>query len=81
MTSMANGNWFVKEMARAEAKVAAHGYEGADLREIMLMGFKHLSETNSVIRVELHGKVLFPVGVMLGGLLVGAITQILRVVV
>ncbi|KKN15231.1 hypothetical protein LCGC14_0987990, partial [marine sediment metagenome] len=50
-------------------------------REIMLMGFKHLSETNSVIRVELHGKVLFPVGVMLGGLLVGVITQILKVVV
>ncbi len=79
---MANGsNWFEKEMARAEANIAAHGYEEADLKIIMLMGFKHLAENNAVIRVQLSGKVLFPVGVLLGGILVGVISQILKVVV
>ncbi len=78
---MANGNWFIKEMARAEAKIAAHGYEDADLREIMLMGFKHIAENNAVIRVQLHGKVLFPVGVLLGGIVVGIVSQILKVAV
>ena len=78
---MANGKWFEKEMARAEAKVAAHGYEDADLRAVVLIGFKYLSENNSVIRVQLSGKVLFPVGVLLGGILVGVIAQILKVAV
>ncbi len=71
---MANHNWFEKEMARAEANIAAHGYEDADLRAITLVGFHYLAtKERHTLRVKVDGKAWLSVAILVGGLLGGAV--------
>ena len=74
-------NWFETEMTRAEEHIAQHGYQNADMKDVMMVGFKYLGERNSIIRIQLRGKVLFPVGTLVGGILVGATSFLLKFVV
>ena len=76
-----NGSWFHAEMCEAETRLQKTGYESADLRDIMLVGFKYLGERDATVRLQLTGKVLFPVGMLLGGLIIGAGQALIKVVV
>ena len=79
---MANGEQLAMALEKAKLEVAEHGYEGADLKAVMLAGFGYLADSirasdSGVIRIKLEGKKMFVLGSGVGGSVVGAVIKLL----
>lgn len=58
----------------ATERVAKNGYQRATSKDVMLAGFGYLAERlerGTTARIELSGRLLFPTGVILGGIIIG----------
>ena len=80
-----NGQQLKQAIEQATADVAEHGYEGADLRQVMLAGFGYVGDkieqsNKGVIRVQLSGKKFFVFGLGAGGAVVGAVQALMRLI-
>ena len=74
---MANGHWFEKEMEKAEEEVRQHGYEKAEVRAVMLMGFKYMTEQQQPLNLQLKGKAMMGAAMTVGGTIVGVIQALI----
>lgn len=71
-----NGH-FEQAMEQADDRLAQAGYDRADLRDIMLVGFRYLArKQDASVRLRIDGKGFLSAAILFGGL-VGGLIQVL----
>ncbi len=76
---MANGH-FEHAMEQADDRLAQAGYDRADLRDIMLVGFRYLTrkqEESRALHLRINGKGFVSVAILIGGVVGGLIQALL----
>lgn len=64
-------------MEQADDRLAQAGYDHADLRDIMLVGFRYLArKQDEAVHLRIDGKGFLSVAILFGGL-IGGLIQVL----